>query len=223
VAITLKIAKTRLRNKFDLWDEVGLEIVPEDLLTHVINQAQLAVRLDLKDKTANFYSTTVVNQREYSLPTSFLHSDETEVWYGRDTSTGYQGVLLTPVPHSKLVPAVVRDVTSPVPSGTPLERYSLRDFKTISFDPLPSQAKRYDIFFLEKPTDLSDDDDTLDFEPEFENLVVYKSMVLLAEDLSGFASDEHERRYQRERRILKPISNSSRSRRAEIAYNGRSS
>lgn len=131
MSLTLEQIRLRTRFALGLRKSDGFTALPNPLLDHLVNQAQLELRLLLRDRTENYF-TDALGKRSEDLPPDFLA--DIEVWAGRDPATGFQGYRVVPMPYRELVaPGSRFDPDNPA-TGTP-QRYSIvsSDYQPDSF------------------------------------------------------------------------------------------
>lgn len=196
-------------------DTDGLKRLPEPALVRLINQAQLEVRLDLKDKWEEFTANFVPQQRGYELPNDFITIRDFYV----DRTTEFTGYKLLHVdyarlredPHNLGVRFGSRD-------GRPT-RYAITTEGNFYVDPLPASASRFDIFYYRMPTELVNETDTPDFNPIFHEIVVAKAKHLAAQainsDLTNRFFSEYETIAEKRRALINERTNDS----VQMAFN----
>lgn len=216
MALTRKQLKGIVRTKLNLWTNEGYRLMPDDLLNELCNRAQREVRIDLHDVTENHYSTTVADQRSYTLPTDLLVLKE--VWVKRDTSNNFQGYRVEPYPYSELVD-IERRYNTNAKTGRP-ERYAISDDGILYFDPVPSSAIRFDLFYVPVPSEMTSDSDTPDMKDIFHDLVSAKLIELVAVHLPGVDPSLYVQPYERGLRRYRPLANQRQSRHTPIRYSG---
>ena len=215
MALTRKHLKGIVRTKFNLWTDEGYRLIPDDLLNELCNRAQRQVRIDLHDVTENHYSTTIANQRSYTLPTDLLVLKE--VWIDRNTSTNFQGYRLEPVPYSELRAVEHRYRNTQLKTGRP-ERYAVSDDHILYFDPVPGSDMRFDLFYVPVPSDMTTDADIPDMKDVFHDLVSTKLLEIVAAHLPGSDPSLYVQLYERELRRYRPLANERQSRFTQVGY-----
>ena len=199
-------------------DTDGLKRLPEPALVRLINQAQLEVRLDLKDKWEEFTSNFVPRQRGYELPNDFI--EIRDIYVNRDTEfVGYKLLRTTydSLDNSDYYTDNYRASFSRR-EGRP-ERYAITTEDNFYVDPLPASASRFDIFYYRTPTELVNDTDIPDFNPIYHEIVVAKAKHLAAQainsDLKNGLLSEYEILAEKRRALLNRRENDS----VQMAYN----
>lgn len=175
--MTLKEIKARVRYGLGIFDDTWLGRVSEDYLVHMVNQAARDVRIDLEDVHENWYFNTTADQQAYTLPADFLV--ELEVWTERNTTNNFQGYRVEPVDYRNLVEPSKRLDDTP-DADSPIERYAISNENVFYINPVPSTAKRLDIWYLPIPSDMDEDTDEPDMRSIFHELIPIKAREKIA-------------------------------------------
>lgn len=219
MVITRQQLKFRVRSAFRLTDQDGYRLLTPQHLDHLLNQAQIDVRMDLKDRYERWRSNFTASQRAHTLPDDFLEVHE--IWVA--PSGTFQGYRMKGVPYSELVPEEVRFSTevrtvSQV-NGAREYRYTIAPEKILYIDPVFSSATAFDLFYYPSPIQMDEDTDAPDIEEPFMDAVLVRAKFLVAQDIVPERYTEFYNQWQLTRNEKAPVA-LARQNRMSIMRNG---
>ena len=218
--MNLQEIRMSIRIALNIDDNRSFARFSDTFLNLQINEAQKIVRVDLEDVIENCYNNFIVDQRNYTMPDDFLKIHQ--VWINRDETTNYPGLELRERDYSTLFePSRSVDVriVDSVNTGDP-EKYYISSDEVIYFDPVPTQTNRFDLFFLTRPTVMTTDSDEPDFKEIYHNIVLRKSIEMVAAASMDFVSvqNHYKNNYLTEVSRFQPFANSRQTRQNKSTY-----